>query len=142
MANNGFIGGGPTRSALVAQLLQRQQRQHQQQPNPSGIGEALARTGSTLVDAFVSKQAIDDELERREQQQMANLKAMQIASGGVQAWENPDFDPNAAGGSDNVNSIIPFQVILQLQLFSLEPELFSPRLYCSIAVKDWTKTLD
>ena len=60
-----FINQGPSRSALVAQMLKEQQRQHSKAPNPYSWGEAAARVGSRLIDAYMGKKQIDEEMGRR-----------------------------------------------------------------------------
>ena len=55
----------PQRTSLVAQLLKEQQRQHSKAPNPYSWGEAAARVGSRLIDAYMGKKQIDEEMGRR-----------------------------------------------------------------------------
>ena len=60
-----FINQGPPRSALVAQMLREQQRQFSKEPNPYGVAEAGARLGSRLLQTYMAKKQIDEEMARR-----------------------------------------------------------------------------
>jgi len=104
---NGFLSTGPTRSDLIANLLREGQRQFPQQIQ--SVGEGVARTGSRLVDAFMQKRAIDEELARRQATQGADTAALQTALAGAPAFQNPDFDPTAIDGAQPVTSVIPGQ---------------------------------
>ena len=120
MADN-FLKSGASRSELLAALMDKQNRRYSQEQNPYSIGEAFTRTGSRLVDAYMQKKLMDEELERRKGQQstdMAALKAYALGQQGIEGqaavpasgaalWQNPDFDPNAVGGAQQVTSIDP-----------------------------------
>ena len=82
MANQ-FLNSGASRSELLAALMDKQNRRYSQQQDPSSIGEAFARTGTRLVDAFSQKKLVDDELERRQKQQGVDRKAYQTALSGI-----------------------------------------------------------
>ena len=60
-----FINQGPPRSALVAQMLREQQRQFSKEPNPQSWGEAAAKAGSRLIQTYMAKKQIDEEMARR-----------------------------------------------------------------------------
>ena len=81
MANQ-FLNSGASRSELLAALMDKQNRQYAQQSNPSSIGEALARTGTRLADAYSQKKLVDDELERRKIGDAATRDAYNIIGGG------------------------------------------------------------
>ena len=102
-----FLQSGPTRSQLVAQMLQQGRRQFPQQIQ--SVGEGVARTGSRLIDVMMQKKMMDEELERRGSQQAADQTALMAAIGGTPEWQNPDFDPAATGGAQPITSIIPGQ---------------------------------
>jgi len=69
---DGFLHTGPTRSQLVAQLLAQGRREFPQQIQ--SVGEGFARTGSRLIDAFLQRRAIDEQLAQQEASQ-ANFRA-------------------------------------------------------------------
>jgi len=74
------ISTGPTRSQLVAQLLQRQAAGQPRQI--SSIGEGLARLSSRLVDTAAGKRRIDEQLSAQESRQQAMAQALQRAQTG------------------------------------------------------------
>ena len=103
MANQ-FLNSGASRSELLAALMDKQNRRYSQQQDPSSIGEAFARTGSRLVDAYSQKKLVDDELERRQKQQGVDRKAYETAFSGTP--EVLGYDPSSENmtGVDSVDT--------------------------------------
>jgi hypothetical protein len=91
MANQ-FLNSGASRSVLLDALMDKQNRQYAQQKDPSSIGEALARTGTRLVDAYSQKKLVDDELERRKIGDAATREAYNIIGGG--SYNDPSLTGN------------------------------------------------
>jgi hypothetical protein len=77
-----FLNSGASRSELLAALMDKQNRRYSQEQNPSSIGEAFARTGTRLVDAYSQRKLVDDELKRRKIGDAATRDAYNIIGGG------------------------------------------------------------
>ena len=107
MANQ-FLNSGASRSELLAALMDKQNRRYSQQQDPSSIGEALARTGTRLVDAYSQKKLVDDELERRQKQQGVDRKAYQTALSGtpeVLGYDQSRQDMTNVTGPDTYDAL-------------------------------------
>jgi hypothetical protein len=81
MADN-FLNSGASRSFLLDALMDKQNRRYSQEQDPLSIGEAFARTGTRLVDAYSQRKLVDDELKRRKIGDAATREAYNIISGG------------------------------------------------------------
>ena len=103
MANQ-FLNSGASRSELLAALMDKQNRRYSQQQDPSSIGEAFARTGTRLVDAFSQKKLVDDELERRKTQRGVDREAFGIYNQGVKAKMGYDQSKQDMTGVDSVDT--------------------------------------
>ena len=107
MANQ-FLNSGASRSELLAALMDKQNRRYSQQQDPSSIGEAFARTGSRLVDAYSQKKLVDDELERRQKQQGVDRKAYETAFSGtpeVLGYDQSRQDMTNVTGPDTYDAL-------------------------------------
>ena len=107
MANQ-FLNSGASRSELLAALMDKQNRRYSQQQDPSSIGEAFARTGSRLVDAYSQKKLVDDELERRQKQQGVDRKAYETAFSGtpeVLGYDQSRQDMTDVTGPDTYDAL-------------------------------------
>jgi len=103
-----FLKSGASRSELLASLMDKQNRQYAQQQDPSSIGEAFARTGTRLVDAFSQKKLVDDELERRQKQQGIDRKAYETAFSGtpeVLGYDQSRQDMTNVTGPDTYDAL-------------------------------------
>jgi hypothetical protein len=107
MANQ-FLNSGASRSELLAALMDKQNRRYSQQQDPSSIGEAFARTGTRLVDAYSQKKLVDDELERRQKQQGVDRKAYETAFSGtpeVLGYDQSRQDMTDVTGPDTYDAL-------------------------------------
>ena len=107
MANQ-FLNSGASRSELLAALMDKQNRRYSQQQDPSSIGEAFARTGTRLVDAYSQKKLVDDELERRQKQQGVDRKAYETAFSGtpeVLGYDQSRQDMTNVTGPDTYDAL-------------------------------------
>jgi len=95
-----FLKTGASRSELLAALMDKQQRQYAQQPNPQSWGEAAAGLGSQLVDAVSKKSLVDEELKRRKLIDTADRNAIDTYMSGTPEWQNPDAIAGATPQGD------------------------------------------
>ena len=150
---NGFLQTGPSRSQIIAQLLQQNQRRLSQQPNPQSTPETLARLGSTLVGAITQRKLLDEEMARRNEIGEADASAIQAfrtglgstegpvqdLGGGITAQELPDLGamtPQAALGAAEMAGSPELRNALLQQGFNMagrqsqpdfNPQTFAPR---------------
>tara|TARA_R110000868_G_scaffold287733_1_gene548044 strand:+ start:68 stop:1225 length:1158 start_codon:yes stop_codon:yes gene_type:complete len=101
---NPFLNSSTSRSVLLDALMDKQNRRYAQEQNPSSIGEAFARTGTRLVDAFSQKKLVDDELERRKTQRGVDREAFGIYNQGVKAKMGYDQSNQDMTGVDSVDT--------------------------------------
>ena len=105
---NPFLNSSTSRSVLLDALMDKQNRRYAQEQNPSSIGEAFARTGTRLVDAYSQKKLVDDELERRQKQQGVDRKAYQTALSGtpeVLGYDQSRQDMTNVTGPDTYDAL-------------------------------------
>ena len=105
---NPFLNSSTSRSVLLDALMDKQNRRYSQQQDPSSIGEAFARTGTRLVDAYSQKKLVDDELERRQKQQGVDRKAYETAFSGtpeVLGYDQSRQDMTDVTGPDTYDAL-------------------------------------
>lgn len=72
-----FLAQGPSKSTLLAALMDKQNRRYANAPDPLSTGEAFARGATQLVDSFAQRGQIKDELERRDTMRANDMATFQ-----------------------------------------------------------------
>ena len=105
-----FLAQGPSKSTLLAALMEKQNRRYANEPDPLSTGEAFARGATQLVDAFSQKGQINDELERRNtmrENDMATFanfndeRATGTLGPATSQYETQTDDPNVRGYAED-----------------------------------------